>query len=180
MERIPEGIKDAENGTTDLIPVCLGVGDAGDGEIGSIAGHRPSGLRNPDGSSTRGAGCGIVRCSEQVKSSGNGIGFRVLEIGVLIDAKPINRVDDGLIRAVYPGSPGIDVTDGNMGKRRVGNDGTDLVDVADEIGGLGTGTGEVFNSDGGVSVEVFASDGNANDDVGEVVAVCSDCGIEGS
>lgn len=115
LESIPKGIEDAKDGTPDLVPVKLGVGNAGNTQIGGIAGDGPSSLGDPDGFALGSTDGGIVCGEKQIVSGGNGVGFRVLEIGVLIETEEVKGVCDGEIGAVDPRGPGIYVANGNIG-----------------------------------------------------------------
>ena len=55
----------------------------------------------------------------------------------------------------------------------------DLCDVVDDFCRVSTHTGIVFDARGRLPIEVFATDGEADDEIGERGAVCLDSGCQG-
>jgi len=180
LEGIPVGIEDTKDGTPDLIPIEFGVGNARNTEIRCVTGNRPSSLGDPDRFSLRNTLGGIIRGKKQVVAGGDGVGFRVLEIGVLVEAEEINGVRDGEIGAIHPRCPGIYVANRDIGKGGARDKGLDLANIADELRGLCTCTREILDPDRRVAIQVFAPDGDTNHDIGEIVAVGGNGRAEGS
>lgn len=57
------------------------------------------------------------------------VGLGSLEVWVGVHSDPIASIDDGLVRAVDPSSPGVDVTDGGSAQGSTGNGRTNLANV---------------------------------------------------
>ena len=100
-----------------------------------------------------------------------------LKVGVSVHPEEIAGTGDGVIAAVDPGGPGVDVAD--WGADFGGGEGpADLADVVHDVGGRGADAGVVGDAGGRDAVEVLAADGDAGDEGGEGRAVLGDGGIE--
>lgn len=106
------------------------------------------------------------------------IALRALPVRNCVHAHEIRRVDDDLAGAsVGPDDPRVGVADRGGGERGADEGGADLCDVACDGGGVGAGARVVRHARGGDTVQVFAADGDADDEAGEVGAVRGDGGV---
>jgi hypothetical protein len=126
---VPPSVGLAKERASNRIPVCLGVGSIGNSEVGSRAAYRPSGLSDPDWLSTNSSLCGTESILEETWAVLDAVGLGGLEVWVGVHSNPIASIDDGLVRAVDPSSPGVDVTDGGSAQGSIGNGGTNLANV---------------------------------------------------
>ncbi|KAK5270499.1 hypothetical protein LTR16_012787, partial [Cryomyces antarcticus] len=83
---------------------------------------------------------------------------RVLEIRIGVYADEVTGVDDGLVRAVHPRGPGVDMPDGLAARTRAGDERPDLADVVRNISWLCSGTGQVDDAGWRDAVEVLGTD----------------------
>ncbi len=149
------------------MPIVLGVVNAGDSLAPLDAGVRVAGLGHPDGLATSGGDGGIVGGVEQGARVLDVVALAVLVVGVFVNTDPINGVDNGLVGAVGPGIPRVDVADGDGGDGRVGEVALELLDeFGDDIGAGTNSIGVVLQPGDRNTVQIFAADGNTNDEVG--------------
>src|SRR5579862_5151198 len=154
----PPSIDLPEDCTSNLVPIRLRVLGTSDREILCFAANWPTGFSDPHWFTGGNSDSVVVGLEKDVVAGVNRVGFSVLEIGICIDAKEVAGFDYIGIGPVDPCCPGINVTDGSAAGTGTGNGGTDLSDITDDIRWIGANTREIDNSDGRVSVEVFASD----------------------
>lgn len=178
VENVPPGVGVTEERASDLIPELLGVGNAGNSLALGITLNGPTGLGDPNLLIASGSLEVVDTSLEQTLGIIDGVGLCVLEVRVSVETEPVDSLDGSGVGAVGPGVPGIDVTDGGIAQAGTGDGGADLVDVVDQLGGLETGTGGGASADGGVTVEILGTDGDTDDQVGEVVTVGVDGGLE--
>ena len=172
IESVPEGGSLAEQrAAADVIPVILGVLHAGNSLIPVDTGERPTSLRNPDLLAAGNTNGRIVRRREQSRGILDGVALAVLVVGILVDTKPVNVVNDGAVGSVGPGIPGINVPNRDAGQGSVGKRLLVVLDEADNDVGTSANAGLVGGSGHAVTVQVLAADGNTDDEVGEVIAV---------
>jgi len=181
-EVVPEGRGLVEKlGATNLVPVLLGVGDAGDGLVPVGTSGGPASLGDPDGLATSGRLGSLVGTVEQVGGVVDVVALAVLVVRVGVEAEEVDGVNDGLVGAVGPDVPGVDVADRNAAQSGVGKG---LLEVADELDDdirVGTDTGRVVDQTSlADTVEILAADGDTDDKVGELLAVGVDGGLESS
>lgn len=180
-EVVPEGGDLVEEAlAANILPVLLGVLDAGNSliPIGTLVG--PSGLGDPDGLTTRGGDGGIIGLVEELGSVVDAIALAVLVVGVLIDSDEVNGIEDGLVGDVAPDIPGVDVAEGNLGDGGALEGRAEVVDEVNESIGLDTDTTLVLDTGNGVTVEILTTDGNTNDEVGQLGTVLLDGLLEGA
>ncbi|KAI6760866.1 hypothetical protein HG530_009726 [Fusarium avenaceum] len=180
-EVVPEGGGLVEEVlAANVAPVLLGVLDARNSliPIGALVG--PSGLGDPDGLATGGSDGGLVRLVEELAGVFDTVALAVLIVGVLIYTNEINGVEDGLVGGVAPDVPGVDVADGDLGDGGALKGLAEVVDEVNEGVGLNTNTTLVLDTGNRVTVEILATDGNTNDEVGQVSAVLVDGLLEGA
>ena len=103
-----------------------------------------------------------------------------MEVRIRVDSEEIACVDDSSIGTVHPGCPGIDVADGGGGNRGSIDGSTNLGNVRDDIRGVCTCAGFIYDSDGRIAIEVFTSYGYAGDEGGEIGSVLRNGSFEGS
>jgi hypothetical protein len=70
------------------------------------------------------------------------------------------------------------VTDGGTAQGGAGDGGADLVDVVNELGGLNTDTSVGLDTGLRVTVKILAADGDTDDELGEVLTVGVNGGLE--
>jgi hypothetical protein len=162
-----------------LVPVGLGVGDRGDGEVAGLARDGPSRLGDPDLLAAHGGLGGRESVLEEAGAGSNGVGHGVLEVRVSINPDEVRGTGNGRVGAVDPGGPSVDVTDGDAAQPRARNDGTDTADAVDDVGRLRTHGGIGRNAHGGVAVEILTADRDTGDEAGEGGAIFGDGGLEG-
>lgn len=141
---------------------------------------RPASLSDPDRLATGGGDGGLVCLVEELGSVVDAVALVVLIVGVLIHTDEIDGVEDGLVGSVAPDVPGVDVAD-----RDLANGGTleSLLEVVDEVNEdirLNTDTTLVLNASNGVTVEILATNGDTDDEVGQLGAVLVDSLLEGA
>lgn len=98
------------------------------------------------------------------------VGHGALEVGVGVEADEVARIDDGLVGAVHPCGPGINVADGNGPQRGARDGAADLVDIRGDRLRASSNTGMVLVANHGVAVEILAADTDTNNATGECVA----------
>lgn len=109
----------------------------------------------------------------------NAVGHGVLEIRVRVHSDEVAGVDDGLVGAVDPGRPGVDVTNWYFAQTRSRNDGADLVDVVNDGLRISTHRRSGLNTRWRVSVEILAADRDTSNQACEGRAVLCDRLLEG-
>lgn len=162
------------------MPVGLGIVERWNTKVLSLSADGPSGLGDPD---LLVANCVLgVRESllEEVFALSDIVGHGVLEVWVSVNSDPVACGDNSRVGTINPGSPGINVT--NWGLLESGTlDGvSERGDVSRDDGGIDTDTSVCELALGRVTVEILASDGDTNNEVGEVLAVCLDGRVESS
>jgi hypothetical protein len=180
-EVVPEGGDLVEEAlAADLLPVLLGVLDAGLGliPVGTLV--RPASLGDPDGLTTSSSDGGIESLVEELSSVVDAVTLAVLVVGVLIDTDEVNGVENGLVGGVTPDVPGVDVTERNLGDGGVLEGLAEVVNEVDEGVRLNTNTTLVLDTSNGVTVEILATDGDTNDEIGQLRAVLLDGLLEGA
>jgi hypothetical protein len=179
-EVVPEGGDLVEEAlAANVLPVLLGVLDARNSlvPVGTLVG--PSGLGDPDGLTGRGGDGGIEGLVEELGSVTDAVALVVLVVGVLINSDEVNGVEDGLVGGVTPDIPGVDVAEGNLGDGSALEGSAEVVDEVNESIGLDTDTTLVLDTGNRVTVEILTTDGNTNDEVGQLRAVLLDGLLEG-
>lgn len=177
-EHVPPGVGLAEERAADLVPVLLGVGEGGNGVTLIGAADGPAGLGDPDLLAVGdglGLGDGVV---EERLALVDAVGHGGLVVRVAVEAEPVDLVDHSRVGAVGPGIPGVDVTDGSAAQGGAGDGRLDLLDVGDQQVGVDTNTGVVLGASDRVTVEILATDGDTDDQLGEGLAVGADGGLE--
>lgn len=180
-EVVPEGGDLVEEAlAANLLPVLLGVLDAGLGliPVGTLV--RPASLGDPDGLTTSSSDGGIESLVEELSSVVDAVALAVLVVGVLIDTNEVNGIEDGLVGGVTPDVPGVDVAERNLGDGGVLEGLAEVVNEVDEGVGLNTDTTLVLDTSNGVTVEILATNGDTNDEVGQLRAVLLDGLLEGA
>ena len=109
LEGVPPDVGLAEHGAADVVPESLGVLGGGDGLAKGLAADGVAGLGDPDGL-PGGGGLGLTEgVEEELLVVLDAVVEGVLEVGVGVDADPVTGVSDGLVGAVDPSGPGVDV-----------------------------------------------------------------------
>lgn len=103
-----------------------------------------------------------------------------MEVRVGVNSDEVAVVDDGVVGAVHPGSPGVDVTNGGLSESGAGDGGADLADIAGDGGWVGAHSSLGFNAHDGVAVEILTADGDTDDEFGESRAKVMDSGGQAS
>lgn len=126
-----------------MVPVGLGVVSAGNGEVLSLSGNRPSSLSDPDRLATNST-LGVIESFVEERSTlVNTICLGILEVWVGINTNEVTSIDDSVVRSVNPGGPGINVANSDTAQSGVCNSSSNLADVVDDDRG--------FLSDSGTS-----------------------------
>ena len=179
LEGVPPDVVLAEEGAADVLPESLGVLDRGHRLADRLAADGVPGLRDPDGLATAGLGGLAEGVGKQRVALADGVGHGVLEVRVGVHAQPVDGVDNGLVRAVVPGSPGLDVADLGILERGTGDGVPRLLDVTCDGVRLGTDVRSRLDAHGRVAVEILGADRDAVDEAAELLAVLLDGRLEG-
>ena len=179
MKSVPPSVHFAESWATNFVPVGLRIFWRSDCEVLCLSAYWPSSLGDPDLLSTNDGCCLIKSSLEQRLSTGDGIGFGVLEVWVCINSDPVDRVNDGFVGAVGPGSPGIDVSNGRSSERSSLQGSSELCDVSGESLWLCTISTAGGHSNWADSVQILTSNRDTNDQVCEIRTPLCDCRLEG-
>lgn len=169
-----------ELAATNFIPVVLGVLDAGLGLIPVGASNRPASLGNPDGLSTSSTNGSFVCAVE--KSSGvlDVVALAAFVEWVLVNAKEVNGVDDGLDGGVGPSIPSVDVTDRNLAQVGTLESLLEIINEAqDGFGGVADAT-LVLDAGDRVTVKILTADGDTNDKISELAAILRNSLLQGA
>ena len=163
LHGVPPGVGRAEEGAAYLVPVGLGIFEAGHSLARGGARHGEACLRHPDWLAVDGGGSGVEGIEEETLVVINSIGIRGLEVRVRIDAGPVDGIDDGLVGTVDPGGPGVDVADGSPRERSARDGAADLLDVTGDDVRAGTGILMVRDARGRDAVQILAADRDTGD-----------------
>ena len=179
MESEPPCVGCAKQWATNLIPVGLRVGNAGNGLTFVGTADWPSGFSDPNRLSlcdSNGSLVGIVEDSL-------GLADRVVNSGlvewIFINAEEVGVGNDWEVGAVGPRVPGINVTDRDLGPGGARNSGSGLIDVA--VDHVGTGAGSSIGTgqtSGGDTVEILTADRDTRNGASEA-GECLDGGRQG-
>ncbi len=130
LKRVPPNVGLAEQRAADLVPISLGIIEAGTAWPAVL----PE-TGNPSPSPRR--ACHQPHQPWRQEPPGTDfllvvdrVGLGGLEVRVCINADPVDRINSGLVGTVHPGGPGVDVTDGRTGERSAGNGIANLLDVS--------------------------------------------------
>lgn len=178
LEHVPPGVGVTEQGATNLIPVSLSVGRRGGSITFLGTADWPTSLSDPNLLAV-GNGLGLLDgFIEELLGVLDAVLHGKLVVRVSVETEPVEVVDDIGVGGVGPRVPGVDVTDGGVAQASAGNGGTDLLDVGDKLLGLNTGAGVRLRASDGVTVHIFATDGDTNDELGEVITILADGRLE--
>lgn len=169
LEVVPPQVDAAlDEGAGDVLPVAAGVLGAGDGGALLLADDGPPGLGHVDGL-VAGEGLGLAEALvEALVRVLDAVGVVLLPEGVAVEAEPVDVVDDGPVVAVDERVVRVDVADLGALERGAADGVADLVDALDQV--LGGGA----DLTGALAVQVLGTDGETDDEVGELVAVLAD------
>jgi hypothetical protein len=173
-EGVPEDVLLAEQRAADLLPVLASVVDGCVRSAVGLAAVCPAGLGDPDVLAAGDTLGGGKRAAQEVGGVVEGVVALDLVVGEGVDGQEVDVVDDGLVRDVDPGGPGVDVGDLDLGERCVGELGADVLDELHNLLGAVTDTRLVPDTGLGHAVEVLAADRDADDEVGQLGAVLLD------
>jgi hypothetical protein len=165
-----------DKGADNVLPEDAGVLGARNSLAVSLASNGPASLGNPDGLSDSRASL-IVGIEEELSGTLNAVLLGLLEVGVRIHANPVKRVNDRLGGAVEVDLPGIDVTNADVLQSCTADSIAGLLNVLDQLGRSSAGV-LAGNTPLGVAVEVLTADGDTDDEIGELVTVLLDGGLE--
>lgn len=179
MESKPPCVDFAEHSATNLIPICLSVCDAGDSQIRSRSRNRPPRFSNPHRFTSDCTLSVVVCLEEDLIPRVDRVCLGILEIRVCVHANEIASTDNSIIRAVYPRSPRVNMTNESAACSGARDRRSDLADVANDVGWICAHAGEILYPDRGVSIEIFAADRYARNQFCEICAVLLDGAGEG-
>jgi hypothetical protein len=178
LEHVPPGVGVTEERAANLVPVLLSIFGRGSSIALLGTANGPTSLGNPD----------LLAVSDRlgllngVVEEGLGVLDAVLHgelvVRVSVETEPVEMVDDIGVGGVGPGIPGVDVTEGNVAQAGAGDSGANLLDVRDELLGLDTGAGVGLGASDRVTVHILRTDGDTDDQLGEVFTVLADGGLE--
>ena len=162
-----------------MIPVGLSILDTGYRLILGRTGDWPAGFGDPDGLAFRCCkGCLVSSVKERLAVL-DGVCHGVLVVRISIHAEEVTVGNNGVIRAVDPCSPRVNVTDWNAGHASIGECGADLLDVIDNVGRLCSGTRVILDASGGDAVEVLGTNRDAYDEACELGFILGDSRCKG-
>lgn len=179
LEDVPPGVDLVEQRAANLVPEPLSVLNRGDSEVLLVAADGPASLGDPDGLSVGnvlGLADGLV---PEVLGVVDAVVHLALEVRVAVEAEPVDGLDDGIVGAVGPRVPGVDVADGGVAEAGAGDGLTDALDVSNELLGLDANAGIGLDTDLRVAVEILTADGDTDDELGEGVTVLVDGRLQG-
>lgn len=134
LEDVPVSVDLVEkHATANLVPVGLCVVGRGNGQVLLVTADRPASLGDPESLVVGGSVDLVDGILEKRLSAGDVVGVGVLEVWVRIETEPVNSLNDGVVGGVVPGSPGVNVTDGDMGEACAGDGGSHGLDVIDNV-----------------------------------------------
>lgn len=169
LKSVPVHVNLSKVRASNIIPVCLGIGSACNTFTSSCTSNGPSGLSNPNGlSGSRlcSCQCGVEKRLSFVYS----IGLSILEVwvagdnmlvknqgnerrvNVRIHSNPINSLCNSVVRSVDPSSPGINMSNGSSAQSSTGDCLSNLCNIADKVGRVGTIARVGSDTSWGVSV----------------------------
>jgi len=125
----PPSVDSTEVGASDFIPVGLCVCGAWNGLILGLSAHWPSSLGDPNRLASNGSLSCSQRSIEQTLAIIDAVGHCVLEIWVCVHSDEVAGINDSVDPTFGPGSPGINVTNWNVGQARTLDSITNLADV---------------------------------------------------
>jgi len=165
---IPPSVDLAEQkATTNLIPISFSILSGWDSLILGGAGKWPASLGNPDRLALRrGLSCLQGRVKERIAVA-DVIGHGVLEVWIRVHSQEIAGRNDGIVGAIDPSSPRVNVTDWNARDTGIAESGSNLTNVVDNIGWFGTDTSLVGNAGGRDTIEILRANRNTLNQVGE-------------
>ena len=169
-----------EQRARDILPEDASILRARDSQVLLLSADRPSRFSDPDGLALGMGLGGEVGIVEGLVGVLDAIGHGSLEVGICVHAEEVGGSDYGTVGVVYEGSPGIDMADGLAVERSIPNSVPGALDVADQNIGLLAYARLVLDSSGRDTVEVFAADGDADDEVGESGAVLLNSSLQSS
>ena len=168
MKGVPPDVDVSESWASNLVPVGLGVIGGSDSKVLDRSADGPSGLSDPDIFAIRDF-CGVGHSFlEQRLSAGDGVRLCVLEVWVSVNSEPVNSADDIGRRAsiVGPRSPCVDVADRRLLERSALDSGLELVDACEKDSSVFSDTGAGGLARGRITVEIFTSNRDTNNEVG--------------
>lgn len=96
-----------------------------------------------------------------------------------IHSNEVAGINDSVVGAVDPGSPGIDVTNWGRAQGSTSDRGSDLADVVGKLGRLSTVARLGSNPSGRDTVEILGSNRDTSNQLCELVAVLGDGSLQG-
>jgi hypothetical protein len=180
LEGEPEHVHLAKVGASNSVPVGLSILDRWDGEVLGLSADGPSGLGDPDFLVANSALHLLERVLEQAGTSVDRVGHGVLEVRIGVHAGPVNSPSDSRVGGVCPCGPRIDVADGDLAQGGGGKSLSDLLDVADEVVWVCAGARLGVDARRGDAVEILATNGDTDDQVGELRSPLLDGRLESS
>lgn len=168
----------AEQRAADLIPVDLGILGRRDTQVLRLAADWPAGLGDPDFL----AAGDVLGLLESRVEEGLAILDRVLpfllEVRVGIHTKPINGIDNRLVRAVHPRRPSVDMANRNVAERSARNGILHLVDVRHQGVRCHARPGHFMDFRIRIPIEILAAHRDADNQLGEGVSVLFDGSLQ--
>lgn len=128
----PPSVGNTEKWAGNGVPVSLGIGNGRNSEVLSWSRYGPSTLGDPN---RLGANCVLGVGESLVEERGSvldTIGLSVLEVWVGVESNPVTVGDNLSGGRINPGSPSVDVADGNSAQRRASKLSSDLLDIGDD------------------------------------------------
>lgn len=169
----------AEEGAGNILPVGLRVRHGCHGQILGWARDRPAGLGDPHGLALGCTDGRFVRVEERGVGIRDAVVHRGLEVRVAIHANPVAGGGDGVVAAVDPCGPCVDMANREAGRGGAVDCGPNLLDVAHQRIRLRTRATVILNARGADAVQVLAADTDASNQAGQARAVLVDGAREG-
>jgi len=179
LQSEPPRVDVTQDRAASLAPVGLGVGNRGNGGTVCWASNRPTGLSHPDLLAPRSRDCSIVGAEESGVTVCDAVGLGVLVVWVGIHAEEVGSINHGLVAAIDPRGPGVDVANWLSSCASASDGGSNLSDIGNDRGWFRTRVGVGGRPGGCESVQIFRTDGDAGNQIGEGSAVGADGTLQG-
>lgn len=181
LENVPPGVDLVEQEVAaNVVPEGLGVLNRSNTLALGLTADGPAGLGDPDGLVTTVLLDVVDGVLDQSLAILDVVVVGALEVRIGINTEPVAGVNDGLVGVVGPGSPGVNVADGDILQAGSSDGGADSLDVLENGVRALANSGLGGDSSGRVTVQILTADRDTDNQLGEVVSVRGDGGLEGS
>ena len=171
LKGVPKGVDLSKGGTSNLVPVCLSIGNAGDGEVLRRPTDGPASLGDPDRLATHRRGGVVVCLPESLIPGLDGISHSVLKVWVRVHPDEVAGGDDRIVGAIDPGRPGVHMAHGGSAQSGARDGLTKLADKTGQRGRVRSGTRHGRDPGGRNPIQILTTNGDAGNQAGEGRAI---------